>query len=95
MSSYLKNGLRQAKLAERKKTKAHVKAFYKILGEMDVVAKQLDPTLEYTEENIDSYVNPIMGRNLDSMEKMLVLGKLHYAKEDVKNIEINETKNNN
>ena len=94
MSSYLKNGLRQAKLAERKKTKAHVKAFYKILGEMDVVAKQLDPTLEYTEENINSYVNPIIGRDLDSMEKFLVLGKLHTAKEVINNIEVNETTNN-
>ena len=88
MSSYLKNGQRQAKLAERKKTKAHVKAFYNILGQMDVVAKQLDPTLEYNEDNINEYVNPIIGRDLDSMEKMLVLGKLHYAKEDIKNIEV-------
>ena len=80
MSSYLKNGLRQAKLAERKKTKAHVKAFYKILGDMDVIAKQLDPTLEYNEDNINEYVNPILGRDLDSMEKFVVLGKLHYGK---------------
>lgn len=90
MSSYLKNGQRQAKLAERKKTKAHVKAFYKILGQMDVVAKQLDPTLEYTEENIDSYVNPILGRDLDSMEKFLVLGKLHTTKEAINNIEVKD-----
>ena len=94
MSSYLKNGQRQAKLAERKKTKAHVKAFYKILGEMDVVAKQLDPMLEYNEDNINSYVNPIIGRDLDSMEKFLVLGKLHTAKEAVNNTEVNETKDN-
>jgi len=92
MSSYLKQGERQAKLAERKKTKAHIKAFYNILGQMDVVAKQLDHTLEYTEENIDSYVNPIIGRDLDSMEKFLVLGKLHTAKENINNIEVNETK---
>lgn len=82
MSSYLKNGQRQAKLAERKKTKAHIKAFYKILGDMDVVAKQLNPTLEYTEENIDSYVNPILGRDLDSYEKFIILGKMHYRKNE-------------
>lgn len=81
MSSYLKQGERQFKLAERKKTKAHVKAFYSILGQMDVVAKQLDPTLEYNEDNINEYVNPIIGRDLDSMEKFLVLGKLHHGKE--------------
>ena len=82
MSSYLKNGQRQAKLAERKKTKAHIKAFYNILGQMDVVAKQLDPTLEYNEENINDYVKPIYGRDLDGMEKMLILGKLFHAKEN-------------
>jgi hypothetical protein len=49
---------------------------------MDVLAKQLDSSLEYTEENINEYVVPIYGRELDSMEKMLVLGKLHYAKEN-------------
>ncbi len=82
MSSYLKNGQRQAKLAERKKTKAHVKAFYNILGQMNVVAKQLDPMLEYTEENIDSYVNHILGRDLDSYEKFIILGKMHYRKNE-------------
>jgi len=87
MSSYLKNGLRKAKLAERKKTKAHIKAFYNILGQMDVVAKQLDPMLEYNEDNINEYVNPIIGRDLDSYEKFLVLGKINIIKE-------NETKNN-
>jgi hypothetical protein len=81
MSSYLKNGQRKAKLAEKKKTKAHIKAFYKILGEMDVIAKDLDPSLEYNEENINEYVNPILGRDLDSMEKFVVLGKLHHGKE--------------
>lgn len=82
MSSYLKNGQRQAKLAERKKTKAHVKAFYSILADMDVVAKQLDPSIEYNEENINDYVKPIYGRDLDGMEKMLILGKLYHAKEN-------------
>lgn len=89
MSSYLKNGQRQAKLAERKKTKAHVKAFYNILGQMDVVAKQLDPMLEYNEDNINEYVNPIIGRDLDSYEKFIILGKMHYSKEEiVNNIEV-------
>ena len=89
MSSFAKQGQRQAVLAERKKTKAHVKAFYSIMGRMDEVSKELDPMLEYTEDNINEYVNPILGRDLDSMEKFLVLGKLHHAKEDiVNNIEV-------
>ena len=80
MSNFNKKGLRQQKLLERKKTKKHIKSFYKILGEMDILAKQLDSSIEYTEENINDYVKPIYGRDLDGMEKMLVLGKLHYAK---------------
>jgi len=95
MSSFAKRGERQAKLVERKKVKMHTKAFYRILGEMDVVAKQLDPMLEYTEENIDEYTRPIYGRDLDSMEKMLVLGKLHHAKEHILTKEVvDETKDN-
>ena len=82
MSSLLNKGQRQEKLLVRKKTKKHVKAFYSILANMDVVAKQLDPSIEYNEENINDYVKPIYGRDLDGMEKMLVLGKLHYAKEN-------------
>jgi hypothetical protein len=88
MSTYSKNGLRQVKLAEKKKTKAHVKAFYSILGQIDDVAKQLDLMLEYNEDNINEYVNPIINRDLDSMEKFLVLGKLHTAKEVINNIEV-------
>ena len=87
MSSFAKQGLRQNRLIERKQTKKHVNAFYKILNEMDVVAKQLDPTLEYTEDNINEYVNPIYGRDLDSMEKFLVLGKLHHAREGNRGLE--------
>lgn len=93
----MKSGLRQMNVMENKKIKAHTKAFYKIMREMDVVAKKLNPTIEYNEENINEYVKPIYGRDLDSMEKFLVLGKLHHAKEEVvNNIEVkHETQNNN
>jgi hypothetical protein len=81
----MNNGARQQKVFENKKTKKHIKAFYKIMGDMDEVAKGLLSThseVEFTEENINEYVNPIYGRDLDSMEKFLVLGKLHYGKEN-------------
>ena len=90
MSSFLRKGLRQQKVLENKKVKAHTKAFYRIMREMDKVAKDLDPTIEYNEENINEYVKPIYGRDLDSMEKFLVLGKLHYRKEELNE----ETKDN-
>ena len=76
MSTYNKNGLRQVKLAERKKQKEHIKSFYHIIGRMDEISKQLDSTLEYTEDNINDYVKPMLGRDLDSMEKFLVLTKV-------------------
>jgi hypothetical protein len=78
----MKNGLRQMKVAENKKVKKHVKAFYSIMDTMETISKELDPTLEYTEDNINDYVKPMLGRDLDSMEKFLVLGKLHYGKEE-------------
>ena len=82
MSSFMKQGQRQMKVAEDKKVKKHVKAFYSIMNTMEDISKQLDPNLDYTEDNINDYVRPILGRDLDSMEKFLVLGKLHYGKEE-------------
>ena len=85
MSNFMKSGLRQMKVAEDKKVKKHVKAFYSIMHTMEEISKELDPTLEYTEDNINDYVKPMLGRDLDSMEKFLVLGKLHYGKEETTN----------
>ena len=85
MSNFMKSGLRQMKVAEDKKVKKHVKAFYNILETMQSIAGELDPTLEYTEDNINDYVKPMLGRDLDSMEKFLILGKLHYGKEETTN----------
>lgn len=85
MITYTQNGARQVKLAERKKNKEHIKHYKRILLEMDDLAVQLkdiDNTVELTEDNINEYVNPIYGRDLDGMEKMLVLGKLYYGKEN-------------
>ena len=85
MSSYMKSGLRQMKVAEDKKVKKHVKAFYSIMHTMEEISKELDPTLEYTEDNINDYVKPMLGRDLDSYEKFIILGKLHYGKEETTN----------
>ena len=81
----MKIGLRQMKVAEDKKVKKHVKAFYSIMHTMEEISKELDPTLEYNEDNINDYVKPMLGRDLDSIEKFLILGKLHYGKEETRN----------
>jgi hypothetical protein len=89
MSNYSKQGFRKAKLAETKETKAHLKSFYKIMDDMELLSKKLDLSIDYNEDNINDYVKELYGRDLDSMEKMLVLGKVHYAKEGiVNNIEV-------
>lgn len=87
MSSFLKKGIREAKVAKDKKVKKHVKAFYNIMGEMEILSKDLSnkyPEIEFTEDNINEYAQPIYGRELDGMEKFLVLGKLHHGKESDK-----------
>ena len=81
MSSFMKSGQRQMKVAKDKETKKHIKGFYSILGRMDEIAQSLDPTVDYTEENIDDYVRPSLGRDLDPMEKFLILGKMYHGKE--------------
>ena len=81
----MKSGLRQMKVAEDKKVKKHVKAFYSIMHTMEEISKELDPTLEYNEDNINDYVKPMLGRDLDSYEKFIILGKLHYGKEETTN----------
>jgi len=78
----MKSGLRQMKVAKDKKTKKHVKAFYKIMHDMEEISKFLDPTIDYTEENINKHVLPLYGRELDTMEKFLVLGKIFSRKNE-------------
>ena len=81
----MKQGARQTKLQENKKVKQHIKAFYSIMGEMESLSQELlriHTDVTFTEDNIQGYVEPIFGRELDNMEKFLVLGKTH--KEDEK-----------
>lgn len=90
MSSFSKQGYRVNKLQDNKKVKKHIKSFYSIMGKMEEVASDIKskyPDMEFTEENIDEYANPLMGRDLDSMEKFLILGKLHYVGNEDKYIQ--------
>ena len=81
MSSFNNIGRRESHSMTNKKTKAHVKAFYKIMDDMETISQKLDPSIEYTEDNINDYVKPIY-RALDPMEMFLVLGKLNNIKEN-------------
>lgn len=88
MSTYNKNGSRQVKLAEKKETKKHLKSFYQIIGKLDEIVKQLDKSVEYTEDNINEYTKPFIGRDLDNMERFMILGKLSTSNEVINNIEV-------
>lgn len=84
MSSFMKSGIRKFKLFQNKQTKKHIEEFYNIIGDIDRLSTKLkedNPEVEFTEENIDSYINPIYGRDLDSVERMLLLGKLYDGKQ--------------
>jgi|APGre2960657404_1045060.scaffolds.fasta_scaffold00004_96 hypothetical protein len=81
MESY-KSSQRKFKLQEKKKVKQHLKEFYKGLGNMEAIAvdlRKLD--VIFTEDNLQEYVTPLLGRDLDSMEKFVLLGKLNYKQE--------------
>lgn len=81
MESY-KSSQRKFKLQEKKKVKQHLKEFYKGLDNMDAIASELKSLdVIFTEGNIQEYVTPILGRDLDNMEKFVLLGKLNYKQE--------------
>lgn len=84
MSNFMRAGKRLHDNKKSKETKQHVKAFYKIINTINTeVIPKLDLSVDYTEENIDEYVNPILGRDLDSMEKFMILGKLEMNKNQI------------
>lgn len=81
MESY-KSSQRKFKLQEKKKVKQHLKEFYKGLDNIDAIASELkELDVIFTEGNIQEYVTPILGRDLDNMEKFVLLGKLNYKQE--------------
>lgn len=78
MHTFSKNGIRKKNVLDKLNTKKQVKQFYTKLRQINELSDYLK-TLEepVTENNIDSIVPELIGRDLDSMEKMLVLKNLH------------------
>ena len=77
MHTYSKNGFRKANVLDKLSTKKQVKQFYIKLRQINELSDYLK-TLEepVTEDNIDSIVPELIGRDLDSMEKSLILSRL-------------------
>jgi len=82
MHTFTKNGNRKANVLDKLKTKKQVKTFYTKLRQINELSDYLK-TLEepVTEDNIDSIVPELIGRDLDSMEKSLILARLENGKE--------------
>lgn len=77
MQTFTKNGLRKKNVLDKLNTKKQVKTFYTKLRQINELSDYLK-TLEdkVTEDNIDSIVPELIGRDLDSMEKSLILSRL-------------------
>ena len=77
MHTYTKNGYRKANVLDKLNIKKQVKQFYTKLRQINELSDYLK-TLEdkVTEDNIDSIVPELIGRDLDSMEKSLILSRL-------------------
>ena len=77
MHTFNKSGIRKKNVLDKLSTKKQVKQFYTKLRQINELSDYLK-TLEdkVTEENIDSIVPELIGRELDSMEKSLILSRL-------------------
>ena len=77
MHTYSKSGIRKKNVLDKLSTKKQVKQFYIKLRQINELSDYLK-TLEdkVTEDNIDSIVPELIGRDLDSMEKSLILARL-------------------
>lgn len=78
MHTFNKNGIRKKNVLDKLNTKKQVKTFYTKLKQIDELSVYLKTLSEpVTEDNIDSIVSELIGRDLDSMEKNLILNKLN------------------
>ncbi len=77
MHTFNKSGIRKKNVLDKLNTKKQVKTFYtklRQINELSDYLKTLDDKV--TEDNIDSIVPELIGRDLDSMEKSLILSRL-------------------
>ena len=77
MNKFNKSWIIKKNILDKISTKKQVKTFYTKLRQINELSDYLK-TLEdkVTEDNIDSIVPELLGRDLDSMEKSLILARL-------------------
>ena len=77
MHTYSKSGVRKKNVLDKLNTKKQVKTFYTKLKQINDLSDYLKTLPEpVTEDNIDSIVPELIGRDLDSIERNLILNKL-------------------
>jgi len=83
MHTYSKRGVRKKNVLDKLNTKKQVKQFYTKLRQINELSDYLK-TLEdkVTEDNIDSIVPELIGRDLDSIEKSLILNRLNMGTDE-------------
>ena len=83
MHTFNKSGIRKKNVLDKLSTKKQVKTFYTKLRQINELSDYLK-TLEepITEDNIDSIVPDLIGRDLDSMEKSLILNRLNMGTDE-------------
>ena len=77
MHTYSKSGIRKKNVLDKLSIKKQVKTFYTKLRQINELSDYLKTLPEpVTEDNIDSIVPDLIGKDLDSMEKSLILSRL-------------------
>ena len=78
MHTYSKSGVRKKNVLDKLNTKKQVKTFYTKLKQINELSNYLKTLPEpVTEDNIDSIVPELIGRDLDSIERNLKIGRAH------------------
>jgi hypothetical protein len=95
MSNFIKQGLRQQKIKDKKEVKKRIKAIHSIMEELDEVAQAiiLKDDEVITEDNIVEIASKYTDRPIEGYEKMILLSKLEsIGKVKKENILKDETK---
>jgi phosphate-selective porin len=84
MSNYLKKGKRAAARKNRIALKKRMKEVYKIMDEMEIVARELYKSeIDISEDNVKEEASKYTERTIGEFEKFMLLGKLQsYDKYD-------------
>lgn len=85
MSSFLKSGKRKEGSGKRRETSKHIKNFYKILHDLDIVAtKMIESGIIINEDNVIQEASKYTTRKIEGYEKMILLGKTGQVYDSLK-----------